>query len=798
MIGQLAAACRGLARAPGFTTLAVAILALGMGANTAAFSLFDALVLRPFPFEQAEELSSVALDLSARDGPSRAGLTPADLLDFRAEPGLFAGLAGWSASEETLAGAGPAEVIQVGSMTEGMFSRVLRVQPTLGRTFLPEEHRPGASASVLVSHALWVDRLGTDPTVLGRALSLGGEPHTIVGVMPEGFVAPFAPGARAWTAARPVVERCRGCPTLQAVGRLAPGATLLVVHERAEAALQRLGEAYPDTDAGARLVVEPLVGTRDGLRAAFRPLFLATGVALLIACANVAVLLVTRSRARRAELQLRAAVGAERGDLASHLLLEVYVLAVLGSVFAVLVSGWLIEFFLAIAAEAAPIRPQVGLDRVAVAFNGMLGLVAVLLFGAAPSAFATRRIGGIPSMRSSDESSRGPSARWASALLTAQVALATTLSAGAVIGVQALRDARGADLGFAPDGILAIEVVPPGGALPSSESAEALEAYLSRLAEMPGIVSVGAASGPPLAPPSTETFFRVGYEAGQPTTRNRAALRLVRGAYFYTLGQGVVQGRSLREGDEAASPAPLVVNEAFADAFLGRGRRPPLDARIALAGDSEGWRQVVGVVEDVHLPGAASVPVIYAAYEVRPAGLMTVMLRTDGDPDFVAASARGILAGLDPDVAVRRSTPLSELVEAELGVERFAARLLAAFAGIALALSACGLFAVLTQLARRRRAETGIRLALGAEPDDVGLLVTGPGLRLTLTGVLIGGAVSASLTGSLGGLVPAGFRIDPTAFLGAAALLLTVSWLAAWAPARRTARLDPASVLRDE
>jgi putative ABC transport system permease protein len=769
-----------------------------MGTNTAAFSLFDALVLRPFPFEQAEELSTVALDLSARDGPSRAGLTAADLFDFRAEPGLFSGLAGWSAEERTVAGAGPAEVIEITSVTEGMFARVLRVQPTLGRTFLPEEHRPGSSASVLVSHSLWAGRLGADPAVLGRALSLGGEAHTIVGVMPEGFVAPFAPGARAWTASRPVVERCRGCPTLEAVGRLAPGTTLPVVHERAEAVLQRLGEAYPDTDSGARLVVEPLGVTRDGLRAAFAPLFLATGVALLIACANVAVLLVTRSRARRAELQLRAAVGAERGDLTTHLLLEAGVLALLGSAFAVLVSGWLIELFLATAAAAAPISLPVGLDRVAVGFNGVLGLGAVLLFGVAPSAFGTRRIGGIPSTRSADGSSRGPSARWASALLTGQVALATTLSAGAVIGVQALRDARGADLGFDPDGILAIEVVHPGGSLPSRESADALEAYLARLAEMPGIESVGAASGPPLAAPSTESYFRVGYEVGQPTTRNRAALRLVRGAYFYALGQGVVQGRSLREGDEAASPAPLVVNEAFAQAFLGRGRRQALDARIALAGDGEGWRQVVGVVEDVHLPGVASVPVIYAPHDVRAEGLVTVMLRTAGDPDFVAASARGILAGLDPDIAVRRSTPLSELVEAELGTERFAARLLAAFAGIALALSAGGLFAILTQLAWRRRAETGIRLALGAEPDDVGLLVTGPGLRLTLTGVLIGGAVSASLTGSLGGLVPAGFRIDPAAFLGAAALLLTVSWLAAWAPARRTARLDPASVLRDE
>ena len=798
MIGQLGAACRGLARTPGFTALAVVTLALGIGANTAAFSLFDALVLRPFPFERAEELTTVALDLSARGGSARVGLTPADLLDFRAEPGLFAGLAGWSVEERALAGAGPAEVVDVASVTEGMFARVLRVQPTLGRTFLPEEHRPGSSATVLLSHALWTGRLGSDPAVLGRSISLGGESHTIVGVMPAGFSAPFAPYAGVWTAARPVVERCRDCSTLDAVARLAPGTTLPVVHERARAVLQRLGEAYPDTDEGARLIVEPLGANRIALRGAFEPLFLATGLLLMIACANVAVLLVTRSRTRRAELQLRAAVGAERGDLVNYLLLEALVLAAVGAGLAVLVGGWLIEAFLATAAEAGPIRPQVGLDWAAAGFNAALALVAVVLFGVAPIARATRRVGGVPSTRSPVAAAREPTARWTSALLTAQVALATTLSAGAVIGVQALGEARAADLGFEPDGVLAVEIADPGGTRPTGENDDVLDAYLARLAEMPGVTSVGAASGPLLAPPGTETLFRVGYEAGQATIRNRAALRLVRGAYFHTVGQGVIQGRFLREGDEAAAPAPLVVNEAFAEAFLRGDRRSALDARIALAGDGAGWRNVVGVVEDAHLPGAGAVPTIYAPDDVLPAGELTVLIGTDDDPALLAGSARGILAGLAEDVAVRRTIPLRALVEAELGAERFAARLLTAFAALALALSAAGLFAILMQLAMRRRMEAGIRLALGADPDDVGLLVTGPGLRLTLTGVLLGGAVSAGLTGSLGGLVPAGFRIDPTAWAAAGALLLTVSWLAAWAPARRTTRLDPASVLRDE
>lgn len=797
-MGQIWGAGRGLLRAPAFTALAVVTIGVGVGANAAAFAVFDAVVLRPFPFEAPEELVRVSLDLTGRGGAEREGLTPADLLDFRAEPGLFAALSGWATRDVALAGVGPAEVVPVAEVTEGMFARVLRVQPSLGRSFVPEEHRTGSAPSVLVSHALWADRLGGDVSALGRSISLDGEPHTIVGVMPEAFAPPFGRGAVAWTAARPVVERCRGCATLDVLGRLSPGSALPAAHDRADAVLQRLAEAYPVTDGGVRLRIEPLSAERARLQAAFGPLFLATAITLLLACANVAVLLVTRSGGRRAELQLRAAVGAERGQLTTHLLLEALLLAAGGALVALFAGSWLLGLVLPLAPAEFLLDGRATLDPALVGFSSALALLGVLVFGVGPAVGATRTVAGVPALRRKGGAGRRGSPAWASGLLSVQVALATTLTAGAVIGARALRDLRATDLGFEPAGVVALELAPSGTTEPRAAHGETVSAFLERLRSMPGVTSVGALSGPVSASASPVTLFRVGYESGEATTRRSAALRLVQGAYFYTLGRRVTEGRALREGDGGAGPAPVVVNESFARAFLGFPRRSALEARLAITGDGGGWRPVVGVVEDVRLPGVQPVPEVYAPHAVRPVGDMAVMISGGGDPDVVAASARGILAGVAPDVAVRRVVALPDLVDGSFAAERFTAGLLTAFAGVALLLSAVGLYAVLAQRARGRRSETGVRLALGAGPEDVQRAIATPGLRLTLAGVLAGGIASAWVTGFLEAFLPIAARLDPVAFGAAAGLLLVVSWMAAWAPTRWAARMDPASVLRDE
>ena len=793
------AVCRGLARAPAFTAIAVTTLALGIGANTAVFGLFDALVLRPLPFEDAHELTRVALDLTERDGPARAGLTPADLLDFRAEPGLFAALAGWRDREAAIGGAGPADVVEVVTVTEGMFARVLRTQPSLGRSFLPEEHRPGAPATALLSHALWTDRLGADPGVLGRSISLDGQPHTIVGVMPAGFRPPFAPSAQAWTASRPVVERCRWCPSFDVLGRLAPGTTLPVALERAEAVAHRLAEAYPDTDAGVRLVVEPLGVERGRLRGSFRLLFLATGLVLLVACANVAHLVLMRGGGRRAELQLRAAVGARREALVRGLLLESLVLAAAGAGAGLFVGAWLVEGLAAIAPEQALLTEGIRIDPRLFSFNAALALAAVVLFGVGPAVRGARLPAGVPA-----RAGRGlrPPRRvgdlWSSSLLTAQVALATALTVGSVVAGRALSDLRERELGFDPTEVLAIALTPVEGNRVRPENEQVLERYLARLAPLPGVLAVGATSALPLEPSGLDVRFRAGWATGAVTEPRRAGLRLVAGSYFYTVGQRVLEGRDLREGDEAAIPEPVVVNEAFARAHLGYPGRSALGARIALGPDGAAWRRVVGVVADVRSHARTEEPAVYAPHAVRPVGAMSVVVKSGADPVTLAASARDVLSGLAPDVAVRRSAPLGRLLDAELSAERFGAGLLGAFAALALVLSGVGLYAVLAARARGRRTETGIRLALGADAEDVRRLVTVPGLRVTLLGVTIGGGGTAWLAGMFETLVPSPAALDPTTFVVTSAILLSVAWLAAWGPARRSAGLDPASALRDE
>jgi predicted permease len=786
---------RRLLRAPGFALLAAITVGVGVGVNAAAFAAFDAAVLRPLPFERPEELVAVALDLSARGGAEREELTAADVLDLRAEPGVFSGLAGWTMAETVLRGAGPAEVVGVATVTAGMFTRVLREQPSLGRSFVPEEHRPGAPGAVILSHALWTLRLDGDPSVLGKVITFGGEPHVIVGVMPRGFEPPFAEGAVAWTAARTRVERCRGCPTMAALGRLASGTSAAVALERGNAVLLRLAEAYPDTDAGARLLLTPLSGERTRLREAFRPILLAAGVVLLLTCANLAVLLVTQGGDRRDELRLRSAVGGERRHLVGHLVTEAALLTAAGTVVGVFLAGWVTDAIL-------PLVPREGasgvirdLSTAGLGMGAVGGFVIVVAVTLVPSLMVTRGVAGLPSRRATGTCGGG---RWTQALLVAQVGLATTLAAGAVLGVRAVRDLRSVDRGFDPRGVLAIELAPGGAPQGGAVVEDWLTAFLARVAEMPGVASVGAVTGSPLEPPPASALVRVGHQAGEATARRSAALRRVEGAYFYTLGRKVVQGRALRPGDGTTTPAPVVVNEAFANAYLGYPRRSALEARVAITGDGSAWRSVAGVVADARPPGASASPTVFLPGPVLPSASLTVFVRGAGDPGIVAASARGILAAVAPDAAVRSVAPLPALVDGAFAPERFAAALLAAFAAVTLALSAVGLYAVLSQRARRRRTETGIRLALGASPDDVRSAVAAPGLRLTLLGVAIGGAMSAWLTGLLGVVFSLPARLDPVALGAAAALLLGVSWVAALGPTRGAARLDPASALRDE
>ncbi len=799
MTGHIRAAARALTRAPAFTVVAVVTLSVGVAANTAVFGVFRAMALRELPFEQPEELVSVALDLTGRDGPEQAGLTAADLLDFRAEPGLFSGLAGWSTQEVALTGAGVASVMEVASVTEGMFARVLRAQPTLGRSFVSEEHRPGASATVLLTHALWIERLAGDPAVLGKALFLDGVPHTIVGVMPPDFRSPFAPSARLWTAAKPIVERCRDCATFSAIGRLAPGTTLAVADDRGRAVAQRRSEAYPDTEAGVSPTIAPLGAERGRVRAAFRFLFAATGLALLVACANVATLLLARGRGRRTELQLRAAVGAQRGHLIRHLVLEAAVLAGIGSAIAVLLAAWGTELFVGLAPAGVIPEADLGVDRRLLALHALLALGAVFLFGVLPSFLATRRLGGAPVRRAPGPGST-PSATSlvSSGLLTAQIALATALTVGFIASGRAVRDLRDADLGFDPHGVLVLDLEAPEGPLLSPGHLATVAEFMTRAAELPGVLSVGATSASPLAGPAPDEPFRVQQEGGARPGRGRAELRLVGGAYFYTVGQRIVKGRDLRTGDETANPQPVVVNESFARAYLGDRRGGTSDAQVALTLDGFGWRRVVGIVADTRSHALPERPAIYAPVTIRPTRDLSVVIASDGAVDAIGASARGVLATIAPEVATAPAVRLEDLVADELAPERFAAALLGAFAGVALVLSGLGLFSVLALRSRVRRPEAGIRLALGAESEDLRRAIVIPGIGLTLAGVAGGAVVAAWIAGLLQGVMPTAGPVDPEALGLAAVALLVVGGVAAWFPAHRTARTDPASALRDE
>jgi len=821
LIRDVRGALRALRRAPGFTLVATLTLALGIGANTAVFSFADPLLLRALPYDDPDALMRVWGDFSEAGGAARSRLTLADLGDFRSEPDLFAALAGWEARDPTLSAVGGAEVIRAAAVTEGMFSRVLRVSPMLGRSFLPEEDRPGGTRAVIISQSFWTGRMGADPGVLGRAVTLDGIPYTVIGVMPPGFRPPFAPEAALWVTVQLERRRCRDCDGFHAVGRLAPGTSIPIANDRANAVSQRLAEAYPLTNEGMGLTI---VGLREDLtgqaRGLLRLLFAGTGLVLLIACANVANLILTRGVRRRPEFTLRVALGARRGTLLAQLLTESAVLAAAGGMLALGVAAWSTELFVRLAPRGV-IPGGIEVDRRILGFNVMLVLLTAVALGVLPALSATRRNRGIPNRRSIVPERRspgeGPSVQ--GSLVVAQVAVAMVLTLGATTVLQGFQQLQDTDLGFDARGVLVMtfQAVPgatrtPGvgtlgvgilGVGTPGGGASLRDDLLTPLADLPRTMSVGATTVLPFVGSDEEAAFRIEGRPDRGEVAQTAAVRRVAGAYFYTMGQRLLDGRSFTAEDGAAAVPPLIVNESFAKRFLGYPYRSAMRAHIALGRAAEPvWRPVVGVVHDVRHEGPRARPAaaVYAPYRGED-GPIALVMKTDGDPLDVVGAARDVVSGvvgLSAAVAPTRTVAMEELTSEAIAIDRFATSLLTAFATLALALAGVGLYGVLSHRVNGRSVETGIRLALGAGIEEIRGRVVGAGLRFTLLGIVLGVGVAASLSGLVGRVVEGVQGGDPVSLFATASVLLGVAFASSWLPARRAAGVDPVAALRDE
>jgi putative ABC transport system permease protein len=808
-------ALRALRRSPGFTLTAALVLAVGIGATTAIFSVVNGVLLRPFPYAEPDRLVLV-WERATKLQLNVMWVAYPNYLDWEKQNRSFSGTAAFAMGSVALTGAGDPEQITSSIVTPGFFG-VLGVEPALGRVFGLDDDRPGAARTTILSHGLWRRRFGGDPAVVGRAIRLDGESYTVVGVMPDGFEFPPGDAASeglggspdAWApmglfADDPEMQNRGNHPGLSVIARLAPGVTL----ERARADMQALAAGiraqHPENiDDGVTIL--PLRDAVVGLARVALPILLgAVGLLLLIACANVAGLLVARGTARERELAIRASLGATRGRIVGQLLAESLVLALVGGGVGLLLAHWAVAALLSIGPAGLPLATRVGLDPIVSGFTAAIALLAAVLAGLAPALQASR---GAPVASLADGGRRSTPGRSAwrlrQVVVAAQLALTVLLLAGAGLLIRSLTRAQAVNPGFDARGVLTLDVLLPARryAEPARQQAFFTD-VLERVSSLPGVVAAGAATDTPLSGAGRQSGLRV--ESQPAKSRDEIPLtdiQVVSPNYFRAMGIDVTRGRAFTRADNGDSPRVAIVDAAVLRRFWPGGN--PIGERIAVDNDEQGnpiWREVVGVAGAVKSQGLDEDArmLIYVPYLQNAEPAMTIVLRARGDAAGLAPAARRAVWAVDPEQPVASVRLLGDLLADSLAPRRLNAALLAAFAAAALILSAVGAYGVVSTSVARRTQEIGVRVALGARRVDVLGLVLRQGLRPALAGIAVGvvGALAGAplLASLLYGVTPG----DVPA-LGVAPLVMAgVAALACWLPARRAARVDPMTALRVE
>jgi putative ABC transport system permease protein len=805
MLSDLRHAIRRLQRSPGFTALAVLTVGLGVGATTVMFSAVHGVLLKPLSYPEPDRL--VMIRGAARAQPGRPGvLSYPDFLDWRHASRTFETMAALRSADVTLDAPGGPERIEGARVTAGFF-RALRVVPELGRLFPEELDHPGGERVAVLGHRLW-RRLGADPSLVGRSLTLSGQPHTVIGILPASFRPPreveraevFSPLALDGGS----LEE-RGNRSLVAIARLRPGATVAQAQAELAGVALRLEKDHPDSNTDRGAMVESL--HEDTVGELRQPLLLLLGAVasvLLIACTNMANLVLPRALARRREVAIRAALGAKRSRLVRQLLTESVLLGGLGGVAGLAAAHWGLGALVAFAPASTPRLQDIALDGRVLGFSLALSLITGVAFGLGPALSASRtgEVHGALQSGRSPGLARHPGARL---LVVAEIALSLVLMAGAGLLLESFRRLLLVDPGFDPRNVLTLAVSLPDTRYPRPDQrARFYTELLERVRAVPGVVSAAAITPLPVAGDgSIATRFTVeGRPVAAPGQKPRAEYRAVTAGYFDTMRIPLKKGRGFGAGDRREAPAVAIVNEALAaQVFPGQD---PLGQRLVIGiGTDESdphTFEVVGVVGDVRQFGRQvfAPPEIYVPHPQQSWSWMSLVVRTSGDPVSLAGALRGTLTALDPEQAAYNVRPLTELLSDVLAARRFIMALLAGFALLGLTLATVGVYGVIAELVERRRGEIGLRLAVGADPGDVLRMVLGQAARLAAAGVTLGLAAAFAVTRVLQGLLFGVSSTDPATFAAVAGLLATAALLASYLPARRAARLDPATVLREE
>jgi predicted permease len=801
---------RVLIKNPGFTLIAVLTLALGIGANTAIFSVVNGALLRALPYRDPAGLVMVWANrpqLQAQLGLEDFPVTAADFVDWRDQNQVFEQMAAMRPQSLNLTGSGEPEVL-VGVRASASLFSLLGVRAVIGRAFLPDEDKAGAHRVVMLSHGLWQRRWAGSAEIIGQTIRLDNDAYTVIGVLPPGFNYPRKGEFPAYfesfgkfdlylpIAFTPAELNNRDRGYLAVLARLRPSVSIARAQAEMDAIARRLTEQYPQTNTDKGVRLEPLHRQVVGkARKALLVLLGAVGCLLLLACANVANLSLSRAAGRASEIAIRAALGAGRGRIVRQMLTESLMIALAGGALGLWLAWWGVKLAPAISPDYLPRADDIRLDTSVAGFTFIVSLLTGIMFGLLPALQASRLDINETLKEGGRNAADGPRRHLRSFLVVGEVALAFVLLVSAGLLLKSFVRLVGVDPGLDPQRVLTMDILLPRAKYAGVERAAFFQRALERVRTLPGVEAAGAVSPLPLSGAHSSTAFSIEGRPPSPGQTIQAGRRWASPDYFKTLRIPLRTGRLFGESDGAEATPVVVINESLARQYFANEN--PLGKRLAF--DST-WREIVGVAKDVKYSGLEDEagPEFYLPMAQVPAVFMTLVVRASGDPAPMAPAVRAQIWAVDKDQPVSNIRTMEQLLANSVAPRRFNLLLLGAFALAGLTLAGIGLYGALSYTVAQRTREIGVRMALGAQTSDALRLVIGEGMKLALIGALLGLGGALALTRLMKTLLFEVSATDPLTFIVIAAVLIIVALLACYIPARRATKVDPIVALRYE